>query len=172
MLLIIDLQEKLMPAIQNSVAVFAQAAKLAEAANLLAIPIVVSEQVPEKLGVTVQPVIQHCKQAAVFSKTAFSALGDEVIKQHVLASKPQVLTICGVESHVCVAQTVEDALACGLTVNLITDATGSRHHHDYDMAIQRLANAGARLHTVESQLFAWMKDATHPKFKQVQALIK
>lgn len=167
-LLLIDLQQRLMPAIHDNEAVVARAARLAEAARLLDVPVVATEQNPAGLGPTVGPLAAYPQ--AVLAKTAFSAAGDPGFSA--LLPGASEIVVAGCEAHVCVLQTVLDLLGSGHRVLVTADATGSRDPADLAAAIARARQHGAEIVTSEMVLFEWLRDSQHPKFREVQKLLK
>ena len=168
-LLLIDLQERLMPVIADHEAVVARAARLAETATLLDVPVLATEQHPAGLGHTVPPLAGYPQ--AVMAKTAFSAVGDPGFAELLPAGTGQVV-VAGVEAHVCVLQTVLDLLAAGRRVAWAADATGSRNPADRAAAIERARQHGAEIVTSEMVLFEWLRDARHPKSREVHKLLR
>jgi nicotinamidase-related amidase len=168
-LLLIDLQERLMPVIADHEAVVARAVRLAETATLLDVPILATEQHPKGLGPTVSALASYPK--AVMAKTAFSAAGDPGFAELLPAGTGQVV-VAGVEAHVCVLQTVLDLLASGRRVAWAADATGSRDPADRTAAIERARQHGAEIVTSEMVLFEWLRDARNPKFREVHKLLR
>jgi len=170
-LLLIDLQERLMPVIADHEVVVARAVRLAEAATLLDVPVRATEQNPAGLGPTVAPLSGYPQ--AVMAKTAFSAAGDPGFAALLPAERAGgELVVAGVEAHVCVLQTVLDLLAAGRRVVWAADATGSRDPADREVAIDRARRHGAEIVTSEMVLFEWLRDARHPKFREVHKLVK
>jgi nicotinamidase-related amidase len=168
-LLLIDLQQRLMPVIHDHEAVVARAVRLAEAAQLLGVPIRATEQYPAGLGPTVPPLAAYPQ--ATLTKTAFSAAADPGFAALLPAGAGQVV-VAGCEAHVCVLQTVLDLLGAGRRVVLAADATGSRDPADKAVAVERARQHGAEIVTSEMVLFEWLRDAQHPKFREVQKLLK
>jgi nicotinamidase-related amidase len=168
-LLLIDLQERLMPVIHDQEAVVARAARLAEAARLLDVPVLATEQNPAGLGPTVPQLAGYAQ--AVMSKTTFSAAGDPGFPALLPAGSGEIV-VAGVEAHVCVLQTVLDLLAAGRRVAWAADATGSRDPADRAAAIERARQHGAEIVTSEMVLFEWLRDARHPDFRQVHKLLR
>jgi nicotinamidase-related amidase len=168
-LLLIDLQERLMPVIHDHETVVARAVRLAEAARLLGVPVCATEQNPAGLGPTVPPLAAYPQK--VVSKTAFSAVGDPEFSS-LLPAQPAQIVVAGCEAHVCVMQTVLDLLGEGHRVALAADATGSRDPADRAAAIDRARQHGAEIVTSEMALFEWLGDARHPRFREVQKLLK
>jgi nicotinamidase-related amidase len=168
-LLLIDLQERLMPVICDQEAVVARTVRLAEAAQLLGVPIRATEQNPAGLGPTVAPLKAYPQ--AVLSKTTFSAAGDPGFAALLPGAAEQVV-VAGVEAHVCVLQTVLGLLGSGRPVFVVADATGSRDPADKAAALDRASRHGAGVVTSEMVLFEWLRDARHPRFREVQKLLK
>lgn len=167
-LLIIDVQEKLMPAIHDGVNVLARNIRLATIASLLGLPVIATEQTPEKLGPNHPDIKRLCDRT--LSKTHFDACVDGLPTTFLPACKEVVISGC--ETHVCLLQTAMTLLQNGYRVWVVTDATGSRKTADRDAALARLAQAGADLVTLEMVAFEWMRDSRHPLFREVLKLIK
>ncbi len=168
MLLLIDLQERLMPVIDDHEAVVARAGRLAEAARLLDVPVRATEQNPAGLGSTVPPLAAYPQ--AVMSKTSFSAAADPGFSALLPAGASEIV-VAGCEAHVCVLQTVLGLLTRGHRVIVAADAVGSRDPADRTVALDRARQHGAEIVTSEMVLFEWLRDSRHPKFRQVQKLL-
>lgn len=145
--------------------VAAACSKLVRGARILEIPRVVSEQYPKGLGHTAPEV--SLEGEPIVEKSVFSAVRADGFD---LAGRGQAI-VCGIETHVCVSQTVHDLLDQGIEVHVPADAVGSRHQLDYERGLERLERAGAVVSTVESILFELLERAGTPEFKQVQKLI-
>ncbi len=147
------------------------ARKLVRAARILELPSVVSEQYPKGLGHTAQEVGLGGEgdglSERVIEKTVFSAARADGFT---LAGRSQAI-VCGIETHVCVSQTVHDLIGQGIEVHVPADAVGSRHRIDYERGLQRLERAGAVVTTVEAALFELLERAGTPEFKAIQKLI-
>jgi nicotinamidase-related amidase len=167
-LLLIDLQERLMPVIADHEVVVARAVRLAEAATLLDVPVRATEQNPAALGRTVPPLSGYPQ--AVLAKTTFSAAADPGFAA-LLPAEGEIV-VAGVEAHVCVLQTVLDLLDAGRRVVWAADATGSRDPADREVGIDRARRHGAEIVTSEMVLFEWLRDARHPKFREVHKLLR
>jgi len=141
-------------------------AKLVQAARILEIPGLVSEQYPKGLGATASEV--GLRDEPRISKTVFSAARADGFD---LGGRDQPI-VCGIETHVCVSQTVHDLLERGMEVHVPADAVGSRHEIDYARGLERLERAGAVVSTVEAVLFELLGRAGTPEFKAVQGLIR
>jgi nicotinamidase-related amidase len=168
-LLLIDLQQRLMPVIHDNEVVVARSVRLAEAARLLDVPVCATEQNPAGLGPTVAPLAAYPQ--VVLSKTTFSAAGAPGFPALLPAGIGQIV-VAGCEAHVCVLQTVLGLLASGHRVVLAADAVGSRDPADRAAAIERARQHGAEIVTSEMVLFEWLHDSDHPKFREVQKLLK
>jgi nicotinamidase-related amidase len=165
-LLVVDVQEGFRP-----YASFADVAescrRLLAGARILRMPALVSEQYPKGLGPTAPELgIEEGKEMMI-EKTVFSAARAEGFD---LKGREQAI-VCGIETHVCVSQTVHDLLGKGVEVHVPADAVGSRHSLDYERGLERLERAGAVVSTVESALFELLERAGTPEFKEVQKLI-
>ena len=168
-LLLIDLQERLMPVIYDHETVVARAVRLAEAAQLLEVPILASEQNPAGLGPTVAPLAAYPQ--AVLPKTTFSAAADPGFPALLPPGTAQIV-VAGVEAHVCVLQTVLGLVGPGHRVYMVADAVGSRDPADKAAALDRAVRRGAEIVTSEMVLFEWLHDSRHPKFREVQKLLR
>jgi nicotinamidase-related amidase len=167
-LLLIDLQERLMPVIDDHEAVVTRAGRLAEAARLLDVPVRATEQNPAGLGSTVPPLAAYPQ--AVMSKTSFSAAADPGFSALLPAGASEIV-VAGCEAHVCVLQTVLGLLTRGNRVIVAADAVGSRDPADRTVALDRARQHGAEIVTSEMVLFEWLRDSRHPKFREVQKLL-
>jgi len=164
-LVVIDVQEAFRP-YDIFAEVSRNCAKLVEAARLLDVPIVVTEQYPKGLGSTVAEIGVDGEPR--IEKSVFSAVRAAGFDLH---GRDQVI-VCGIEAHVCVSQTVHDLLAQGVDVHVPADAVGSRNDIDYERALPRLERAGAVVTTIEAALLELCERAGTPEFKAVQGLIK
>jgi nicotinamidase-related amidase len=167
-LLLIDVQEKLMPAISHGGEVVDRCVTLATIAGLMDVPVLATEQLPDKLGHNVEAVRELCDQ--ILAKHHFDACPDGLVDQ--LPEGRQHIVIGGCETHVCMMQTALSLLDAGYKVWVVADATGSRNEFDRDVALDRLSESGARLVTLEMVAFEWMRHCGHPQFRNIQALIK
>ncbi len=172
LLMIVDVQERLAPAIHGGDEVVAACGTLIAAATRLEIPILVSEQYPKGLGATVESLRRRVAPASVLDKVHFSCLGDEEIRARIEAAGRRQIVLAGMEAHVCVLQTGLDLAAGGWSVAVVADAVGSRNPAHKALGIDRLVAAGAAAVCVEMVLFEWLVTGQHPAFKDVQALIK
>jgi len=167
-LLLVDVQERLMPAINQGEDIIDCCTTLATIAGLLDVPVVATEQLPEKLGQNVETVRELCD--ITVGKYHFDACPDGLIDE--LPEGRQHIVIGGCETHVCMLQTALSLLDAGYKVWVAADATGSRNDFDRDVALDRLHQSGARIVTTEMVAFEWLVHCKHPRFRDVQALIK
>ena len=168
-LLLTDLQERLVPALHEGPVVVERAVRLAEAARMLDVPVRATEQYPAGLGPTVEQLAGYAE--VVLAKTAFSAAAEPGFAPF-LPSGVSEFVIAGCEAHVCVLQTTLDLLDGGHRVLVVADAVGSRFPADWEAGIERARQHGAEIVTSEMVLFEWLRDAKHPRFRDVQKLLK
>lgn len=167
-LIVIDLQGRLMPAIDQGEAVLKQCIRTAKIAQLLQIPIIGTEQSPSSLGANIESIKSFCSQT--ISKEHFNACADGLIQS--IPSNRQQCILMGCETHVCLMQTALKLLDEGYDVSIVVDGVGSRRALDKQIALERLQIAGARLITGEMLGFEWLKTAQNSAFKEVLALLK
>ncbi len=168
-LLIVDIQEKLLPAIFDGAGCVAAASKLIAAAGVLGVRVIATEQYPAGLGPTCAPIKELLKDAAIHEKTLFSGCTPDVVAA--IGSANQVI-VAGMETHVCVQQTVLDLLRAGKDVWVCVDAVSSRRAFDRDTAIDRMRHEGACVTTGESAIFELLGQAGTPEFKQILKIVK
>jgi len=173
LLLVIDVQEKMMPVIHRREDVTREVVRLIRGARELGLPMRVTEQYVRGLGPTV-PAVQEAMGEAYLpiEKMAFSACGEPRLMEALEATGRRQILLCGVETHVCVYQTARQLLEQGYEVHLVTDAVGSRAEGNYRLALETLGQRGAQLTSVEMALFELMVRADIPEFKAVSRLVK
>ena len=172
LVLIIDVQERLVGMLEKDIIV-SKTAKLAEAARILDIPVVVTEQYPKGLGSTVAPVSEKLpSDTPVFEKTSFSVLDTKEIAEKIKSYGKKQIVLCGIETHICVHQTCAALLEAGYEVYVVKDACASRNKYEFLQGIDIMQQNGAKISCLEIVLFEWLKSAKHSNFKEVQALIK
>lgn len=169
-LLVVDMQERLLPSIRLGTRVTWNVRRLIDGARILGVEIAATEQYPKGLGPTAGVLAERL--GPIPSKLLFSCGECGAIFRRLAASgRPKVLVV-GVETHVCVQQTVLDLLGDGFRVYVAVDAVGSRFEIDYQTALRRMESAGATLTTTEAALFEWCEVAGTPEFKQVSQLVR
>lgn len=173
LVLIIDVQEKLLNAIFNKSLVEKKACTITKAANILEIPIFITEQYPKGLGETIESIKSVQEDCSTYyEKIAFNALENKDLLEKINASEKKQIVLFGIETHICVSQTAQALASLGYDVHIIKDACGSRTEYEYLAGLERMKDNGAKLITAEIALFEWLKSARHPDFKEIQSLIK
>jgi nicotinamidase-related amidase len=176
-LLIVDVQQKLMPVIHNADRVENRIVLLLDAAAALGVPVIVSEQYPKGLGATVDLIAQHQVSRHRFEKIRFSAAeefqalctsGDSAMA----VDRCDQVVIVGIEAHICVLQTAMDLLAQGYRVFVVEDAVSSRRESDHRTAMNRLRDAGAVVCTAEGVVFEWCEEAGTDEFRAISRLVR
>lgn len=168
--LVVDVQEKLMPKIFGNAEITRNIAFVIDGARLAGVEVVATEQYPKGLGPTVSELAQRLPERP--DKLTFSCCGVPDLFDSLKRRGRTRLLLVGIEAHVCVLNTALDLLAEGFRVYLAVDAVGSRYAIDRDMALQRLQQAGVILTTVETAVFEWTGGAAHPQFKKLSALVQ
>jgi len=169
-LLIIDIQEKIIRPIFNKDSIIKNIKKLTNAYQILEKNIFISEQNPRKLGGTI-PELSNLAGFRKFEKMEFSLAKLEEFLKELKDKKISNLIVCGIETHICIQQTVIDCLQKGFEVILITDAMGSRNRVDHEIALQRMTHSGEILTTTESIIFELCKTADRKEFKEIRNII-
>ena len=165
-LLIVDLQERLLPAIEAGDQVLTHTVWLIGVARQLGVPVLLTEQYPQGLGATAPVINALIQPAEKLEKTHFSAVAEGNLLSHPAAQRKQWV-VCGTESHVCVQQTVLDLLATGREVAVVEEAVGSRQARDKTLALQRMQQLGAQIVSREMVAFEWLHQANTPEFRAV-----
>lgn len=172
-LLVIDVQEKLFPYMENGCFLMQAIQKVVQGFQILKLPIFVSEQYPQGLGPTVAVLKGLLGEKQRFwTKTAFSCLDDEPFKKALQLSSIQQWVLVGIEAHVCVLQTAKDLLQQGKQVAVLNDAISARSIFDYSSAIAEMRDCGVRITTSETILFELLRHSKAAEFKEISALIK
>lgn len=163
----IDIQDKLVKMLENGDEIKSNNIKLLKTANILNIKTIVTEQYPKGLGCTVDE-IKEIADFETVEKTTFSAIKTENFPE----IKTENVVISGIETHICVYQTALDLLQQGINVYVVKDCCASRSKSNHKTALHTIEHEGARIITLEMALFDFLKSSKHPKFKEVQSLIK
>ena len=170
--LLVDYQEKFVPVLSNNEETIKNIKLLLSGANIYNIPILVSEQVPEKLGKTIGAFSDSLKKSKFFSKKAMSCCGQQEFVEDLKNRNIKKIAVCGVEAHVCVLQTSLDLLLNGIQVHLVIDAITTRVSYNKEVAIEKIKQAGAIISSVETVLFEMAYEAGSEEFKKLQQLFK
>ena len=168
-LVVIDIQDKLLAKIPTADSLVSSAGFLLDVAKLLEVPIRATEQYPQGLGPTTAEIARRLTEVA--EKTAFSCCcAGTFLEELEMLQRPNVVLV-GMETHVCIMQTALDLLEAGLNVYLPADALGSRAPLDHALGLHRMDRAGGVLTTAEAVAFEWLRDSSHPQFKAVSKLV-
>ena len=170
LLLLIDVQERLVPAMAHAEDVIANCGILLQAAGALDVPILASEQYPRGLGATVPALAALAPRR--LEKLEFSAYANTAIKDELTRADRRQVVLAGIEAHVCVLQTGLELVEAGFQVFVVADAVASRRPESREVALHRLARAGATLITAEMALFEWLRSASAPEFRTISKLIR
>ncbi|MBK6355935.1 MAG: hydrolase [Betaproteobacteria bacterium] len=172
LLLVVDIQQKLAPAIHDSERVVANSVRLLDGARQLGVPAFVSEQYIKGLGPSLEAIRTAAVDARFFEKTHFSCAAEPGVIDLLRAAKRPQIILTGTEAHVCVLQTAFGLLAAGFEVYLVADAASSRTPENRSAAIERMRAAGIGIVTTEMVLFEWLHQAGTDDFRQLLPLIK
>lgn len=176
LLLVVDVQERLVPAIHKDLypASLRNMKVMIEAAGLLGLPILLTEQYPKGLGRTVPEILSSLegKEYRLVEKVTFSCARDEGFLEAVSSGGRKQVMIVGMETHVCVYQTAVDLIRAGYSLFVLDDAVSSRFLHNYQSGIAALRDAGATVFSTETAVFQLLKVAATPEFRKVSPLVR
>ncbi|WP_395023397.1 hydrolase [Dongia sp.] len=170
LLLLVDMQERLVPAMVDAADVRARCGVLLRGAYELSVPILASEQYPKGLGPTLPGLTEFITQR--LEKMEFSAYANPAIRDALKRAGQPQLILAGVEAHVCVLQTGLDLIDAGYQVFVVADCVSSRRAESREVALHRVARAGATLITAEMALFEWLRSAEAAEFRSISKLIR
>ncbi|MEK8023413.1 MAG: isochorismatase family protein [Candidatus Hydrogenedentota bacterium] len=171
-IVVIDMQEKLMTAMKERYEIIMQSGKLLQAASILSVPVLVTEQYPKGLGHTDKRLAAFLDGAAFFEKTSFSAVGETSFVTALENSGRKHVALVGIETHVCVAQTALDLKVRGYEVTVAADAIASRKCTDRDVALELMKASGITIATVEAIIFQMLEKSGGEEFKKILELVK
>jgi nicotinamidase-related amidase len=171
-LVLIDFQERLFPHVHEHSRVMARIDLLLFAANLMHVPVLLTEQYPKGLGSTIEEIRKALPQAQPLEKMDFSCVAAPGFKEQLLSLHRDQIVLTGIETHICVAQTALDLASQGENVFVIADATSSRRPLDAQIALQRLERNGLTIITAEAVVFEWLRRAGTEEFKAIQPKLK
>jgi nicotinamidase-related amidase len=173
-LLVVDIQEKLLPPIFRKEELVRNAKLLIRAAAVLKIPAMVSTQYAKGLGGTVPEVASLLPETAAIDKNLFSCFGSEVFCTQLkrLPGNRNTLLLCGMESHICVTQTALAALRDGYIVHVASDAVSSRTEWNWKIGLERMRSAGAVISSTEMMIYELMRSSASPAFKEMLPYLK
>ncbi|NLE26265.1 MAG: hydrolase [Clostridiaceae bacterium] len=171
-LVIIDFQEKLMPAIKDNEEISRSVEILIKGCRIMGVPIIVTQQYTKGLGDTIPSIKEAIGDQTAIEKTSFSCCGETVFSERLIEIQQKSVIIAGVEAHICVQQTVLDLLEKGYKVFIAADCIGSRKEIDKEIALRRMENSGAVVTTGEAVLFELCGGAKTEGFKEISKLVK
>ena len=171
-LLIVDVQGKLAHLMHEKEILFNNIRNTIKGAQVLDIPILVTEQYPEGLGPTIPEVTGMFENPETISKTSFSCCGEDRFMQILNDLHPENILVAGIETHVCVYQTVRDLLRANYAVQIIVDAVSSRTKNNKKIGLKKIIKAGAEITSVETVLFELLREAGGGKFKNILEIVK
>lgn len=171
-LLFIDVQGRLHEIMHDKVMLDANLEKMIQCSLLLGVPIIATEQLPDKLGSLSEPFKTLLSDAPKIAKSSFSCCSESEFTKVYKSLKKQQAILVGIEAHICVYQTAMDLLAEGTEVFVIADAVSSRSVDNKEIIFHAMRDAGVKIIPTETALFALLKDAVDPRFKELLKLIK
>ena len=171
-LVIIDVQSRLFPAMNGKDQLLTNLVKAVKGFQLLGLPLIVTEQYRKGLGPTLPEFSEIIKPFNPIEKRTFSCCGDDSFLDELKRIKRKQIIVCGIEAHVCVYQTCRDLLDLGHDVFLLTDAVSSRNSDDKQLVIRVLESMGVQLRSVEMALFELLSTSLHAQFKKISTIIK
>lgn len=170
-LVFMDVQGRLSELVDGADLLFAALRRLLAGMNELEVPVIVTEQIPAKLGATRPEFLPYIQSPAI-EKSAFSAYGEPSFVEALKATERRHVVLCGIETHVCIYQTTMDLRKAGYGVSVVTDAVSSRDPANKTLALRRMESQGVHLTGVEMLLFELLGDASHPAFKAILKIVK
>ena len=171
-LVVVDIQERLLPAIFEKERVVRNSVRLIKGAEILGLPVFATEQYHKGLGATVPEIASTIAGFVPMEKTAFSACGSEGFLAALKAKQILDVILCGIEAHVCVSQTCLDLLGADFRVFAVADAVSSRTRENWQIGLERMRQAGAVIVSTEMALFELLEQAGTDQFKQILSLVK
>ena len=172
LLLVIDVQEKLLRVMFEKETLISNLLKLIKGCSLLEVPIIITEQNPSGLGTTVRDLLDLVPKVEPVSKFSFSCCTESGFNEKLKSAGRRQILVCGIESHICVYQTSMDLISTGNDVHLVTDCVSSRTPENKEFALRRMVSENIKLTGVEMALFELLRSSKSPHFKAVSALIK
>jgi nicotinamidase-related amidase len=172
LLVLVDIQERLLPKIHDHAPLLKNALALVESCKILNVPVLVTEQYPEGIGPTVAALKPALDQCAPIGKRTFSCCREPRFMQALKESGRKQIILAGIETHVCVFQTAADLVREGYAVEVVSDAVGSRTAENKTIGLARMRALGADIGSVESCLFELLETSACPEFKQVLLYLK
>ncbi len=172
LLVVVDIQESLARVMHGRDTLFENLQKMIKGARILEIPMIATEQVPEKLGGTIPEISPLLENAPPIPKSSFSCCGEDRFMRELDGIKRKQILMVGIESHVCVFQTTADLIRMGYDVHIVTDCISSRTEENRAVGIERMRDEGATITSTEMALFELMKGAGGERFREISRLVK
>jgi len=172
LLLVVDFQQAMLKVMDGWEQIARRVNQLTRAADVLGVPIVLTEQYKKGLGGTIPEVLGGIASPLVFEKDHFSACLEKDFLPLVSSFARETIVLVGMETHVCVLQTGLDLIRAGFKVHLAADAVGSRSDHNRDIAIELFRQAGAVITSTETVIFQWARRANTEEFRKVLPIVK
>lgn len=170
--LLIDIQERLVPVMEESEQFVENCSKLIQGLQILGLPLLVTQQYTKGLGETVEEIKSVIKDFHFIEKKDFSCFDEPIVAEKLALLGIQNVIICGIESHVCVLQTAIDLKEAGYTPVVVMDCVSSRSFDNVDLAMERFRHEGILMTSMESVLFELTRSAGAPEFKEISKLVK
>ena len=171
-LLMVDIQEKLARVMDDKENLFDNNLKLVEGFKAFGLPIMVTEQIPEKIGPTVAQLSEKLAGVQPIAKESFSCWGEPAFRNRLESLNRRQVILTGIECHVCVYQTALDLMANGFTVHLVMDAVSSRTPANREIGVTAMKSAGAHLTSTEMVLFELLRTAAAPQARDIFKIVK
>jgi nicotinamidase-related amidase len=171
-LIVVDVQDKLLSVIDDWRSVLAHTMKMIQYAQVLDVPVIVTEQYPRGLGPTHDAIKELIPGLNAMEKTVFSCFGAVEFEEQLRCLSVKSLVVTGIETHICVNQTTLDGLARGYSVHIIADAVGSRSAFNKEIGLAKMRQAGAIISSSETALYEWLERSDSAEFKAVLPLVK
>jgi nicotinamidase-related amidase len=171
-LVIFEMQERLVPAVQDNKKVLENIMNMVRAAKILKLPIVLTEQYPKGLGLTVPELNELLGGPKPIEKLSFSAFGSEEFKNRLVELDAKTLILCGLECHICINQTALEGVQEGYNIHVLADATSSRTREDYEVGLEKIRQGGAVVTTTETAIYELMKVAKTDEFDKILKVLK
>lgn len=169
--IVIDYQEKLVCAMSNADEMVKTSKMLLEGLRVIGIPMIVTTQYAKGLGNTISEIAQVTGDAPIIDKTSFSVLASSDVVEAIPEGTKNIV-VCGMETHICVLQSIMDFQEAGYQTVMVADCVSSRSEVDKAFALVRAEQEGAKISTAEAVLYELLQDAKHPSFKTISALVK
>ncbi len=170
--LVIDIQERLVPAMEESEQLIENCRKLIQGLQILGIPLLVTQQYTKGLGETIDEIKSVINNFEYIEKKSFSCLDEPVVAEKLAYMGAKNVIICGIEAHVCVLQTAIDLKASGYNPVVVFDCVSSRSFDNVDLAAERFRHEGILMTSMESILFELTRSSAAPEFKEISKLVK